>query len=89
LEGSNLTLITTITSDLPLSSGYPVWKVNQQPLPSTAVVDNYTIDEVIYSVLSLYNLSFYDDAGNYSNTASNECGNSSVFVDITIEKGMS
>ena len=85
--GSNLTLITTISSDLPLSSGDIKWVGFHRPLPSTAVVDNYTTDGVLYSRLSLYELSFEDDSGNYTNIVSNQCGTSSVSVYIDVKKG--
>ncbi|XP_065884041.1 uncharacterized protein [Dysidea avara] len=86
-EGSNLTLVTEISSDLPLSSGYPKWIIDGNlPLPSTAVVDNYTTDGVLYSRLSLYELSFEDDSGNYTNIVSNQCGTSSVSVYIDVRK---
>ena len=87
-EGSNITLTAAVTTDLPLSSGYPVWKVFHGTLPSTAKVDNYTNDGVLYSNLSLYNLSYYEDSGNYTCTASNECGMSSVFTFIQVTKGI-
>ena len=87
-EGSNLTLVTKILSDLPLSSGDVLKRVRlHQPFPSTAVVDNYTIYEVLYSRLSLYELSFEDDTGNYTNIVSNQCGTSSVSVYIDVRKG--
>jgi len=87
-EESNLTLITTISSDLPILSGYPFWSKDfRLPLPSTAVVDNYTTDGVLYSRLSLYELSFEDDSGNYTNIVSNQCGTSSVSVYIDVRKG--
>ena len=86
-EGSNLTLITTISSDLPLSSGDIKWVGFHRPLPSTAVVDNYTTDGVLYSRLSLYELSFEDDSGNYTNIVNNQCGTSSVSVYIDVKKG--
>ncbi|XP_065884414.1 hemicentin-1-like isoform X2 [Dysidea avara] len=85
-EGSNLTLITEISSDLPLSSGEIKWIGFHRPLPSTAVVDNYTTDGVLYSRLSLYELSFEDDTGNYTNIVSNQCGTSSVSVYIDVRK---
>ncbi|XP_065884527.1 uncharacterized protein [Dysidea avara] len=85
-EGSNLTLVTEITSDLPLSSGVIKWVGFHRPLPSTAVVDNYTTDGVLYSRLSLYELSFEDDTGNYTNIVSNQCGASSVSVYIDVRK---
>ncbi|XP_065884965.1 uncharacterized protein [Dysidea avara] len=85
-EGSNLTLITEITSDLPLSSGDIKWVGFHRPLPSTAVVDNYTTNEVLYSRLSLYELSFEDDTGNYTNIVGNQCGTSSVSVYIDVRK---
>ena len=84
-EGSNLTLINTMSSDLPLSS--IKWVGFHRPLPSTAVVDNYTTDGVLYSRLSLYELSFEDDSGNYTNIVSNQCGTSSVSVYIDVKKG--
>jgi len=87
-EGSNITLITNIISDPPLSSGYPIW-FHQGGLPLNANVTNYMTKEVSYSVLSLYDLSFYNDGGNYTNTASNECGASLVFVFVDITKSKS
>ena len=87
-EGSNITLTATVTTDLSLSNGYPVWQVFQGTLPSTAKVDNYTNDGVIFSNLSLYNLSYYEDSGNYTCTASNECGMSFVFTFIQVTKGI-
>ena len=86
-EGSNLTLITTISSDLPFSSDDIKWVGFHRPLPSTAVVDNYTTDGVLYSRLSLYELSFEDDSGNYTNIVSNQCGTSSVSMYIDVRKG--
>ena len=87
-ERSNLTLITKISSDLSLSNGYPIWIIDfRLPLPSTAVVDNYITDGVLYSRLSLYELSFEDDTGNYTNIVSNQCGTSSVSVYIDVRKG--
>ena len=86
-EGSNLTLITTISSDLPFSSDDIKWVGFHRPLPSTAVVDNYTTDGILYSRLSLYELSFEDDSGNYTNIVSNQCGASSVSVYIDVRRG--
>ena len=86
-EGSNLTLVTEITSDLPLSSGDIKWVGFHRPLPSTSVVDNYTTDGVLYSRLSLYELSFEDDSGNYTNIVSNKCETYSVSVYIDVRKG--
>ena len=86
-EGSNITLTATVTTDLSFS-GYPFWKVLHGMLPSTAKVDNHVIDGVIFSNLSLYNLSYYEDSGNYTCTASNECGMSSVFTFIQVTKGI-
>ena len=51
------------------------------------MVDNYTTDGVLYSRLSLYELSFEDDSGNYTNIVSNQCGTSSVSVYIDVRKG--
>ena len=88
-EGSNLTLTTKISSNIPLSGGYPIWVVDfRLPLPSTAVVDNYTTtDGALYNRLLLYELSFEDDTGNYTNIVSNQCGTSSVSVFIDVRKG--
>ena len=86
-EGSNRTLITNITSDLPLSSGYPAWQVSNRDLPSNAVVDNTIIDGVLCNKLLLYDLSYYYNSGNYTITAGNECGTSLAFVYIDVEKG--
>ena len=57
-------------------------------LPSTAKVDNYTNDGVLYSNLSLCNLSYYEGSGNYTCTDINECGMSSVFTFIQVTKGI-
>ena len=87
-EGSNVTLTTEIITDLPLSNRSPSWNVSTGPnLPKNAKVNNYTVDG--FSSLTLYDLSFYDDTGNYTCTASNKCGTSSEFVYIAIRKGMS
>jgi len=82
-----LTLITTISSDLPLSSGDIKWVGFHRPLPSSAVVDNHTTDQTTFtSTLSLYDLSSEDDSGNYTNNVSNQCGTSSVSVYIDVRK---
>ena len=86
-KGSKLILVTEIFSDLPLSSDDIKWVGFHRPLPSTAVVDNYTTDGVLYSRLSLYELSFEDDTDNYTNIVSNQCGTSSVSVYIDVRKG--
>ena len=86
-EGNNLTLATEISSDLPLSNGDIKWVGFHRPLPSTAVVDNYTTDGVLFSRLSLYELSFEDDSGNYTNIVSNRFGTSSISVYIDVRKG--
>ena len=89
-EGSNVTLTTEIITDLPLFNGSPFWNASTGPsLPKNAKVNNYTIDGHIYSSLILSHLSFYDDAGNYTCTASNMCGTSFMFVYIDITKSMS
>ena len=93
-EGSNVTLITIITSDPPLS-GYPVWNVSSggidHDLPPTSTINNTMVDGMLNSTLSLVNLSYNDDTGNYTCTASNQCGNSSVFTYIEVDSidGMS
>ena len=103
VEGSNVILTTTVTTDHDLSTlfngsvttlfnGSVTWKVFrgvEHHLPPTAKVINYISDGALHSNLSLYNLSYYNDIGNYTCTASNECGTSSVFAYIDISKGMS
>ena len=87
-EGSNLTLSAKVSSNIPLLAGYPKWAVDfNLPLPSTAMVDNCTIDGTIYSNLTLYELSFENDTGNYTFTAENKCGSSFVYVYIDVRKG--
>ena len=83
----NLTFTTTIFSNMPLSSNDIKWVGFHRPLPSTAVVDNFTTDGVLYSRLSLYELSFEDDSGNYTNIVSNQCGTSSVSVFLEAHTG--
>ena len=85
-EGTNRTLITNVTSDLPLSSGYPAWRVSNHDLPQNAMVENKTIDGILCNKLLLYHLSYYN-SGNYTITAANECGTSLVFVYIDVKKG--
>ena len=95
VEGSNVTLTLTInvtTGPSTLFNGSVTWKVfsgTEHDLPPTAKVINYISDGVFHSNLSLYDLSYYNDIGNYTCTASNECGTSSVFAYIDISKGMS
>ena len=86
-EGSNRTFITNITSDLPLSSGYPTWRVSDHDLPTNSIVQNKIIDGVLCNKLLLYDLSYYN-SGNYTITAGNECGTSLAFVYINVKKGM-
>jgi len=78
-----------VSSNIPLLQGYPEWRrdFRRRLLPSTAVVDNYTTDGVLYSRLSLYELSFEEDSGNYTNTVKNHCGSSFAFVFIDVMKG--
>ena len=51
------------------------------------MADNYTIDGVIYSNLTLYELSFENNSNNYTFTAENKCGSSFVYVYIDVRKG--
>ena len=90
VEGDNITLTIKVTTDLftPFN-GSVTWKVfsgTEHELPPTAKVINYISDGVFHSNLSLYDLSYYNDIGNYTCTVSNECGTSSVFVYIDISK---
>ena len=87
IEESNITLTTKISTshDFPLDGIN--WTKNDHSLPPTAKVTNYTIDGELYSNLSVYNLSYNDDGGQYTCTASNECGTSFVFASIAVKKG--
>ena len=93
VEGDNITLTTKVTTDLlTIFNGSVTWKAfkrTEQDLPPTAKVINYISDGVFHSNLSLYDLSYYNDIGNYTCTVSNDCGTSSVFVYIDISRGMS
>jgi len=85
-EGESLSFVTDIASSLPLTNGYPKWVGFHRPLPPTSVVGNYTKDGILQSSLSLYNLSFEDDSGNYTNIVANKCGTSSVFVYLEVHR---
>ena len=50
-------------------------------------MDNYTADGVLYSRLSLYELQFGEDTGNYTNTVKNQCGSSFEYIYIDVMKG--
>ena len=93
VEGDNITLTINVTTDLlTLFNGSVTWKVfngTEHELPPTSKVINYISDGVFHSNLSLYDLSYYNDIGNYTCTVSNDCGTSSVFVYIDISRGMS
>ena len=60
-------------------------------LPPTSTINNTMVDGVLNSTVSLVSLSYNDDTGNYMCTASNQCGNSSVFTYIEVDSidGMS
>ena len=85
-EGESLSFVTNITSSLPLSYGYPKWVGFHRPLPPASVVGNYTKDGILHSSLSLYDISYEDDSGNYTNIVANECGTSSIFVYLEVHK---
>ena len=86
-EGTNINLTSVITSDLALTHGSPYWEVIGGDLPPSARSFKYISDEMIYSKLSLYNLS-PSDTGSYTNIASNECGTSSLDVYIQVKEGI-
>ena len=74
VEGDNITLTINVTTNLSTPfNGSVTWKVfsgTEQDLPLTAEVINYIGYEVFHSKLSLYNLSYYNDIGNYTCTVS-------------------
>jgi len=88
-EGQNVSLFTTISSDIPLLRGYPIWVLSERlPVPSTAVIDNFTHpDGLLFSGLSLFNLSYNEDSGTYTNIAANQCGSSSVSTTLAVTRG--
>ena len=55
-------------------------------MPKSAEVVSRTVRGMMYSTLNLYNLSYYDDSGEYINSASNRCGDSTVSVFIAVRK---
>ena len=81
-----MTLITNITSNLRLSKGSPSWYGFNRNLPKIAKVVSRTVHGTVYSTLNLYNLSYYDDSGEYINSASNRCGESTVSVFIAVRR---
>ena len=93
VEGDNITLTINVTINLSTPfNGSVTWKVfsgAEHDLPPTAKVIDYISDGVFHSNLSLYDLSYYNDIGNYTCTVSNECRTSSAFVYIDISQGMS
>ena len=82
-EGDSLNLTVEITSDLPLT-GEPTWSSLDEPLSSEAVVRNFVVNKHNYTSLGLSGVSFANDSGNYSLTAKNFCGKSSLtaYVDV-------
>ena len=86
-EGSSTTLTTKITSHLQLSGGSPSWYGYHRDLPKTAQVENRTINGIVYSTVKLHDLSYYDDSGEYINSATNKCGTSAVSVFIAVRRG--
>ena len=86
-EGSSKTLTTKIVSHPQLSDGSPSWYGFHRDLPKTAQVENYTINGIVYSTIKLHDLSYYDDSGEYINSATNKCGTSTVSVFIAVRRG--
>ena len=64
---------------------YLLGHVIEIPLSFRAVVINFTIDNIIFTSLGLFNVSHTDDTGIYSLTVSNMCGNSSLIVYISVK----
>ena len=90
IEGSDRTFITNIISDLPLSEGSPSWYGFNRNLPKGAQVSvSHDTDGTIHSIMKLHNLSYYDDSGEYVNSASNKCGTTTKSVFIAVRKSES
>ena len=83
-DGKSINLTVEILSDLPLT-GKLTWSRIDEPLSSKDIVRNFTVDDHIYTSLGIFNVSFANDSGNYSLTAQNRCGKSSLTVYIDVE----
>jgi len=81
-------LTVNIDSDLPLTSD-PMWSRDDADLSNDSYVMNYTKKKKRnnYTSLIIEKASYYNDEGNYYLTASNQCGTSTVSVDLDIVKG--
>ena len=79
-------LITNITSKPWLSKESIRWYGLNRNLPTSAEVLSSTVHGTTYSTLKLYNLSYFEDSGEYINSASNKCGESTVSVFIAVRR---
>ena len=84
VEGDDFTINTTVTTDLPFKKrGCPRWKREKhqsqhrmQKTINCSLQENYTA----FLELRIHNFSYANDAGNYTVTAGNACGVSSLPV---------
>jgi len=79
-------LTVNIDSNLPLTSD-PMWSRDNADLPNDSYVMNYTKEGNNYTSLIIEKASYHNDEGIYYLTASNQCGTSTVSVDLDIVKG--
>ena len=83
-DKKSLNLTVEILGDLPLIDE-PTWSRLDGPLPTNAVVANFKVDDHMYTLLGLSDVSFINDIGNYSLTTQNKCGKSSLTVYIDVK----
>ena len=80
-----MNITANISSSLPITSLQ--WAVSNGDLPASAMNHTSYDDEYIYNTLSLFALTL-SDSGNYTFTARNCDGNSTVTAYINVGKGV-
>ena len=84
LEGADLSINATITSDLPFTDyGCPTWI--DIPPRWNEIFDCTHSTKPAFVGLEIHNFSYSNDAGNYTITAGNGCGNSFKYILIGME----
>ena len=84
-EGTDMNITATIRSSLPIISLQ--WAVSNGDLPASAKNHTSYDDEYTYNTLSLFTLT-HSDSGNYTFTARNSDGESTVVAYIDVGYGM-
>ena len=82
-EGGSLNLTVEVFTNTSFTAEI-LWSKLDDPLPASAIVINFVVNGINYTSLELFNLSFANDAGNYSLIAINECGISdlNIYIDV-------